>query len=177
MINLGSTMGAIEFILEHTESKLSHKKLLKLLYLADRESLFTFGWPITCDKPEALEKGPVLECVYALLKNADAENRDVFLKFFNVSDNRISLKKNFTFDWLSDNNLDVLRDICEKYGHLTGQELSEFTHTLPEWEGEQPMSWNTVLKKSHQESMAAVYDDLNTMLDNAPSRDEILEYV
>lgn len=177
MINLGSTMGAIEFILEHTEPELSHKKLLKLLYLADRESLFTFGWPITGDNPEALEKGPVLERVYALLKNADTKDRDIFLTFFNVSDNRISLKKNFTLDWLSDNNLEILWDICEKYGHLTGKDLSDFTHTLPEWAGEQPMSWKVILKKNHKDSMADVYEDLDTMLDNAPKRDELLEYV
>lgn len=177
MLNLGSTMGAIEFIIKHTEPELSHKKLLKLLYLADRESLFRFGWPITCDNPEALEKGPVLEHVFRLLKDESAENRDIFLTFFNVSENRISSKRDFTSDWLSENNQEILEEICKQYGNFSGQELSEYTHELPEWEGLIPMTWETVLKKNCREGMLAVYEDLNTMLDNAPNRDELLEYV
>src|SRR5437762_861334 len=43
-------------------------RLLKLLYIADRESIQDHRRPITGDHPIAMRRGPVLETVYRLIK-------------------------------------------------------------------------------------------------------------
>src|SRR5271155_4089348 len=48
--------------------RMNYMRLLKLLYMADRESLRETGRPITGGPVTAMERGPVLEEVYDLIR-------------------------------------------------------------------------------------------------------------
>lgn len=48
--------------------EMNYMRLLKVLYLADRESIRESGAPITGDKIAAMERGPVLSGVFDLIK-------------------------------------------------------------------------------------------------------------
>ncbi len=51
----------------------NYMRLLKLLYMADRESLRETGRPITGGPVAAMERGPVLEEVYDLIRGQHKE--------------------------------------------------------------------------------------------------------
>jgi hypothetical protein len=48
--------------------KMSYMKLIKLLYLADREALLRWGRPITTDRYVSMDHGPVVSNVYELIR-------------------------------------------------------------------------------------------------------------
>ena len=50
-------------LLRNRGGRMSYMKLIKLLYLADREALSRWGRPITTDKYVSMDKGPVLSRV------------------------------------------------------------------------------------------------------------------
>src|SRR5438552_3980832 len=52
--------------------RMSYMRLLKLLYVADRESLGRTGRPITGDRAVAMKRGPVLNRVYDLIRGQSA---------------------------------------------------------------------------------------------------------
>src|SRR6266498_4436554 len=66
--NLEKTIQAIGVLFrsEHAQ-QMSYLRLLKLLYISDRESLRETGWPITGDRAVAMDNGPVLSHVYDLI--------------------------------------------------------------------------------------------------------------
>ena len=54
----GSTQAAAR-LLKRAGGPMSHMKLIKLLYLADRRALVRWGRPITCDWYVSMPQGPV----------------------------------------------------------------------------------------------------------------------
>jgi uncharacterized phage-associated protein len=56
------------FLHFHGTKDMSYLRMLKLLYIADRESLRATGRPITGDQMVAMEHGPVLSGVFDLIK-------------------------------------------------------------------------------------------------------------
>ena len=66
--NIEKTIQAIAALLHfHGSKEMSYLRMLKLLYLADRECLQETGRPITGDRVVAMEHGPVLSSVYDLI--------------------------------------------------------------------------------------------------------------
>ena len=51
---------------------MSYMKLIKLLYLADREALLRWGRPITFDAYVSMDRGPVLSSVLDLINGGTA---------------------------------------------------------------------------------------------------------
>ena len=69
-------VAAMVAILRHTGT-IDKLKLIKLLYLADRDCFLEYGHPITGDRPVAMPHGPVPSgCLHVL--NGDIES-SVFL--------------------------------------------------------------------------------------------------
>ena len=48
------------FLGQLLDRKMPHLKLMKLLYLSDREAVRAFGWPISGDRLVSMPHGPVL---------------------------------------------------------------------------------------------------------------------
>src|SRR5438552_180653 len=53
--------------------EMDYLRVLKLLYIADRESLAETGRPITGDQVVAMKLGPVLSGIYNLIQSTRAE--------------------------------------------------------------------------------------------------------
>jgi uncharacterized phage-associated protein len=105
-------------------------KLLKLMYLADRNSLIDTGSPITGDAIVAMDMGPVLSRTYNHLKPpAD-------LPFVTRSEGgpvtlTDALPENGR---LSDYEVDLVGRVFGKFGGKSGQQLSAILHAnAPEW--------------------------------------------
>jgi len=88
---IDKTMQAIAALLHfHGTKEMSYLRMLKILYIADRESLKETGRPITGDRIVALEHGPVLSGVYDLLRGEHTA-WPVWSEFFQKNGYRIVL--------------------------------------------------------------------------------------
>jgi uncharacterized phage-associated protein len=58
---------AAAFLLSRSDQTMNYMKLIKLLYLADREALIRWGRPISTDRYVSMKHGPVLSNVLNLI--------------------------------------------------------------------------------------------------------------
>lgn len=127
------------FLLSKSGDRMPHLKLMKLLYLADRESMELFGMPISGDKIVAMPHGPVLSMTLNLM-GGDVESLpggwDCWIS--DKANHEVKLKHHLTshqnLDELSKADIDVLESIWGKFGHMNKWEIRDFTHDhCPEW--------------------------------------------
>ena len=139
-------------LLTRRGGRMSYMKLIKLLYLADREALGRWGRPITTDKYVSMDKGPVLSHVLDRINEGSAPNDPSFWAehITHCEDYCVSLAKNPGDGKLSEAEDKVLDEIFEKFGNMTRWELVDYVHTLPEWKnpngGALPIEYRDILK-------------------------------
>src|ERR1022692_4336092 len=68
-----ATQAATQF-LRLRGGRISYIKLIKLLYLADREALIRWGRPITTDCYVSMDVGPVVSRIYDLIRDEPSPN-------------------------------------------------------------------------------------------------------
>jgi uncharacterized phage-associated protein len=116
---------------------MNYLALMKLLYLIDREALIRFGRPLTGDKVVAMKHGPVLSRIYGLVshKKQHLPTSDwhkfiprpgayvYTVKFAGVPET----------SELSQAEVALIDEIYARHRHKTEWELTDLTHTLPEW--------------------------------------------
>lgn len=126
---------AAGYLLRLRGGTMSYLKLIKLLYLLDREALLRWGRPVTTDRYVAMDKGPVVGQIYDLITEEPAPNeRSIWREFISQPNNyEVSLRKTMDSDELSRAEEELIKEIFETYGGKSRWELVEFCHTLPEW--------------------------------------------
>ena len=144
LFNEKRTAQAAAYLLYRGGGRLPLLKLMKLLYLAERESLRVFGEPITGDKPVSMPHGPVLSTTYDLMNGGlrsieggwdtwmdDRAGHDIALR----DQSMIRTPEQDLLE-LSDGDLEVLEAIWVRFGHMSKFQLVDYTHTgaCPEWE-------------------------------------------
>lgn len=114
---------------------MSYMKLIKLLYLADREALLRWGRPITFDAYVSMDRGPVLSSVLDLINGGTAPGQTtLWEKHISPPDRYdVSLLRECGTDQLSEAERDLVRETFERFGGKTRWELVDYVHTLPEW--------------------------------------------
>lgn len=117
-------------------------KLIKLLYLADRESMDRYGEPISYDHLVSMDHGPVLSRTLNLI-NGHGTSRDIDAWQSWISDREnylVSISSGRTvnrdvLDHLSDADISVLQDTWDRFGHMNRWELRDYTHAhIAEWQ-------------------------------------------
>jgi len=115
-------------------------KLIKLLYLADRESLGRYGEPITYDLPVSMDHGPTLSRSLNLIDgNVNGPPAAQWDEWMNPRQGHdVSLKRQFAredLDELSDADLEVIELVWRQFGHMDRWTISKWTHdNCAEWE-------------------------------------------
>jgi len=143
------------YLLFQAGGTMSHMKLIKLLYLAERESLRRCGWFMSNDVLVSLPHGPILSNTLYLI-NGDIDNSETWNQLISdKTDHTISLKRDIQLeelDELSIADVEVLEDTWQKFGNKDQWELRDYTHdpkNCPEWEnpgkGSKPISLKTLL--------------------------------
>ncbi len=116
---------------------MNYMKLMKLLYLADRESLLSLGRPITFDEYYSLKYGPILSATLELitLPNYSGVHSDWNATIERQGQYNVQLRQmgEIPNDQLSDAEEGILDQINEKWGHLNEWDLVEITHNVPEY--------------------------------------------
>jgi uncharacterized phage-associated protein len=114
-------------------------KLMKLLYLADRESMAQHGSPISFDKFVAMDHGPVLSRTLNLINGTYPEQiaADWDEWISDRENHQIACNRDFSrddLDQLSDADLDVLNVVWREFGHMNQWDLRDYTHQhITEW--------------------------------------------
>lgn len=108
--------------------------IIKMLYFIDREALKRWERPITYDHYVAMPHGPVLSTIYNIIKK---NSPSVVWKQYILTrpkDYQVALNgRPAPKRKLSDAETDLISEMFQKYGHLSGKELEEISHHLPEW--------------------------------------------
>ena len=124
---------AASVLLERHGGSMPYIKLIKLLYLADREALIETGLPITGDRFVSMKYGPVLSRVLDLIKEPSPAEDSVWHGYIVRSGYDAVLVDSAESDHLSEYDESVLQGIFESYGGGKEWDVVTRTHALPEW--------------------------------------------
>ncbi len=145
----------VNFLLKENRYCLNYTKLIKLLYLVDREALIRWDSTITKDSYSSLDNGIVLSNLYDLIRNKERpENQYLWNTYFITEgyDLKSIIKDDLPEDELSDREKGLIKEIFEKYKHYSWAELVDIVHhKLPEWKNPHgssiPLPVNEILEK------------------------------
>jgi uncharacterized phage-associated protein len=139
-------------LLRNRGGRMSYMKLIKLLYLADREALGRWGRPITNDTYVSMDKGPVLSHVLDRINEGPSPTDPSFWAqhIVPVGNYEVELNEDPDGDALSEAEDDVLDEVFRKHGNLTRWKIVELVHALPEWKdpegGAVPIYYSDILR-------------------------------
>jgi len=136
-------------------NEMNYMKLIKLLYLADREMLKRHGFAISNDSYYAMDNGMVLSATLDLIKGVAPG--DVWSKSISAPKNyMVMLTGKTEDDLLSVAELKIMREIFDGFGDKNEWELSDYMHeNLPEWKDPKHSS----IPVSLREILDALTDD------------------
>jgi uncharacterized phage-associated protein len=127
------------FFAKAAGGKINVLKLVKLIYLADREAMGAFDAPILHDKFVSMDHGPVNSVTLNHI-NGLAEEKKEWSEFITdrhghfvaLTSDDLNIRD---LDELSKAEIKVLRYIWERFSEMDGFALAEYTHkNCPEWE-------------------------------------------
>lgn len=125
---------AAAFLLRLNDGSMHSIKLLKLLYLADRQAFIESGYPITGAKMVSMDQGPALSEVSSQIAWGDAAETPWSQMMAAGADFSVGLRPAVAeFVYLSEYDEEVLGEVFNKYGEWDEWSLVRFTQTLPEW--------------------------------------------
>ena len=150
---------------------MSYMKLIKLLYLADREALLRWGRPISTDCYVSMDRGPVLSRVLDLATDGeDPGTPSIWAsRITEPSNYEVQLKGEAECDELSDAEVQLLEKIFAEHGRKSRWDLVKLTHTLPEWIDPHgsaiAITYRDILKAGGKSDLeiAAVEDELDEL--------------
>lgn len=131
--NFDRALQASACLLRLDNKRMSYLRLLKLLYIAEREWIAETGESITGDRAYALKNGPVLSSVYNLIKG-DATQSGRWDDFIHKDGYQVTLIADPGRGELSKGMIDKLSDITARHREDDDWHIVDVSHTFPEWE-------------------------------------------
>ncbi len=143
--NFPKTIQMVKRILQNNGGILNYTKLIKLLYIIEKESLNVSGRPVSGDDYVSMDNGPVLSTVYDLIKG-----KCLFKKWQTEWDNlfktnvfdleyKLALTNEIEqeFSELNEEELELIDNIDNRFKDFNWNEMKQYTHNkelFPEWE-------------------------------------------
>ncbi|WP_460275471.1 Panacea domain-containing protein [Celeribacter sp. ULVN23_4] len=116
-------------------------KVIKLVYLADRESVRARGFPIQQEARVSMPYGPVNSVTLGWVNGSYRDNGEWSSVLSDRSNHRVGLcDANMTaddLDELSTHELGILETVWNQFGDMDRFDLADWTHdpnNVPEWE-------------------------------------------
>jgi len=116
-------------------------KAVKLVYLADRESLARFGFPILEEQHVSMPQGPVNSSSYSHINGEEDLDACGWSDFLQArADNEIAAAPGVSvddLDELSEADIECLDKVWDRFGGMTKWQIRDWTHdrgNVPEWE-------------------------------------------
>ncbi|RYD76299.1 MAG: DUF4065 domain-containing protein [Verrucomicrobiaceae bacterium] len=122
------------------KGQLPHVKLMKLMYLAERELLRARGVTMTNDLLKNLDNGPVLSKSYNCMKREGQRNTDPNLGkhwrlYLSPIQNKTITEKHpvIVNRLFMPFQLNVIDRVWDEFNKFSEEDLINYTHDLPEW--------------------------------------------
>jgi len=143
---------------------IGRKRLLALLYLADREALTRASRPIIGGKLSAMKYGPIHSEIYDLIKGGHSYQAE-WSKHFESDAHLVVLRHDPGVSALSRFEIGILNEISQKFMGYDDWDVADATHELPEY------------KKTYQKdtSKPIPCEELIDALGLSEKKDSILE--
>jgi uncharacterized phage-associated protein len=129
--DLKKVIQIVNYLLKKNNGQMNYTKLIKILYIADKECLKQAEYTITGDVYQSMYNGPVLSNIYDYVKGNKDENSQRYWDTF-FSKIRYDLKlvrdNNLEHDLLNKREKRILDIIMDEYELKNYQELIEITH-------------------------------------------------
>jgi uncharacterized phage-associated protein len=120
---------------------MDYVKLLKLVYLADRESLSRYNIPISYDDYQPLKRGPVPDDIHQVLERREHTssgwNGIIDVIGENKADRYVStlIEEDEAVSSLSDASIAILENVFKTHRSKSRQDIILYTHeNCPEWD-------------------------------------------
>lgn len=169
--DIHKTLAAVGHLCARNKGPAGVLKLIKMLYVADREALIRWQRPITGDSFVSMDNGPVVSKTYNLIKGEGvARWQKVWNEYVAAREgNTLTLKRVPDVTVLSQRELDVLDEAFSKVMPMSTGALIKWLHKLPEWEDPHGSSKRidpkTILKHSlvPESAIAKAADDIEAL--------------
>lgn len=127
------TAAAAAVLLKEAGGRMKYLRLIKLLYLADRESWLEFNRPITGDSYVAMKRGPVLSQTFDLIRREPGAGPWAQTIETDTDNREVRLKGEPDLGPLSDAEIEILKAAYRLHAEMDRWKLCDLTHALPEW--------------------------------------------
>lgn len=124
------------FFLTKLNGSMPHLKLMKLLYISDRESLRCDGSTMSHDKMVSMPHGPVLSQTLDCM-NGNTDSSDWNLYITDIANHAVKLNEGISIeslDLLSEFDISIMENVLNIYGKMSKWQIRDETHSFPEWE-------------------------------------------
>ena len=167
--DVNKLIGMIAYIMKKMDvASMNYLKLIKLMYLSDREFINLYDCSISNDEYFSLDKGPILSRMLNLIRQDTSDAlQNVWDRFFTRSHYDLLMNGCLAYDKieeLSKAEMQVIDSVVEKYGKMDVWPLVDnVMHKLPEWKDPQgsaiPIHFVDIMKalnKSEKEIAVAL---------------------
>lgn len=156
--------------LKHEKRAIAMLKAVKLVYIADREAIREFAYPMLDEQRSSLRHGPVNSMTYDLIKGRveDPEWSKILKPMTHATVPVIHVRENVTvddLDELSDAEIEILDRVWERFKHMDRWDLVKWTHNpknIPEWKDPNGSSTKIDVESIFK---AVGYDDPSKQID------------
>jgi uncharacterized phage-associated protein len=128
---------AAAILLRQARDRMEYLRLLKLLYIADREHLRAFHRPIIGTRLVAMKNGPLHSEVYDLIKGEHI-GEPLWSEYIRRDGYEVALLKDPGVSELSAAEVRTLAATSERHLDLSEFDLVEVTHGFSEWKENYP---------------------------------------
>jgi uncharacterized phage-associated protein len=122
-------------VLKLRGGRIHYLKLIKLLYLIDREALLRWGTLVTTDRLVSMDHGPIVSSIYKLI--IEDKPKPFWAKYISqpLGDYEVQLLiSDFPTDRLSRAEEKLVEEVYAQYGYRNRWDLVDnVMHKLPEW--------------------------------------------
>lgn len=160
MVNKLKAAQVVAYLVSKDPTKtLDVLKLIKLVYLSDRESISLFGAPILMEQRKSLDNGPVNSDTYDLIKgdgrhSAEWRNLLYTVGRYEAKYPYVELVRPINVDdleELSEADIEAMDAVWDAHGGVSAKELANWTHDhIPEWENphgsSKPINLETIME-------------------------------
>jgi uncharacterized phage-associated protein len=126
------SLQAAAYLLHLEEGRMPYSRLLKLMYIAERELLAQTAAPLSGDSYRASEDGPVLNRVLDLIKGKGSRSTE-WECYIKRSGYAAKLVAEPGRGRLSGDVIDKLAEVYERYRDKGDWELRDLSRAFPEW--------------------------------------------
>ncbi|MCS4273511.1 MULTISPECIES: Panacea domain-containing protein [Raoultella] len=131
------------YLLLKRGGRMAYLKLMKLLYLANRQSMIRHGRMMGEDRLYSMRHGPVMSTTLDLIRGKSDIKGEYWYHLIKTNSHDVALcadpremDVDEVFDELSRADIRILDEIYAQYGHMNRFELRDMTHlrnVCPEW--------------------------------------------